>query len=54
VGSEMCIRDRLIITKDFLDDFFIAFDEANKYHMDFKDFLTTHYHTKLPRRMQRL
>lgn len=29
----------LVITKEFLDDFFILFDEGNKYHIDFKDFL---------------
>ncbi|TAH31053.1 MAG: hypothetical protein EAZ06_01110 [Cytophagales bacterium] len=31
----------LVITKEFLDDFFISFDEENKYHVDFKEFLTT-------------
>lgn len=31
----------LVITKEFLDDFFISFDEGNKYHIDFKEFLTT-------------
>jgi hypothetical protein len=30
----------LIITKEFLDNFFIAFDEGNKCHVDFEDFLT--------------
>jgi hypothetical protein len=30
----------LVITKEFLDDFFISFDEGNKYHTDFKEFLT--------------
>jgi hypothetical protein len=31
----------LIITKEFLDNFFILFDENNKYHLDLKNFLTT-------------
>lgn len=31
----------LVITKEFLNDFFISFDESNKYHVDLKEFLTT-------------